>query len=868
MSEAKQVIAEVVSVGEDESNDALVAFIQTVEKSQSVGHNDLDEELEQNIKVLPLPKHISEQISSRLPGYMVPGVFFQVTGELPRMLSSGKVDRKRIRETGVLLCKRRLAEMKSEKGKKRSPMTEAERKLQNAWARVLNIDNKTNIGLDDSFFKLGGDSILAMRLAEEARRSSMTLTVAEIFNAPTLEAQAKLQTNIFSSEGIEEIPPFSLLGRAVEVTALCSDIALSSGLSTDASTIEDVYPCTPLQEGLFSLGSKKSGDYMAQHVLTLSSDIDLGTFKAAWEETTRRTPILRTRMIHHNELGLVQMVLRQGIEWNYVRNLDSYLDVDKATQMSLGEPLVRFALVEESRDQASHFVLTMHHALYDGFSIPLMMGLADRMYSGIGLASQPVPFKAFVKYFLDLGKLEADFYWASALAENESTPFPTLPSNIREPASDTTMDVECELWSRRGTHWESDITTPTIIRAALALLISRTTSSRDVVFGATLSGRTAPVAGVTSIVGPTISTVPVRILVDAPAKNSAASFLRSVQKQAITMIAHEQCGLQNIARLSKAAQHACQFQTLLVVQTGDDDSMPQQQTFGEWTSSHEQLGFTTYAVTLECFIGSEGVKIKTRFDSRVVSSWKMERMLGQLRCIMRQLADFHADPHRKLADVDLLTVEDQEILRTWNSKSLKPPVEQCVHEMIKEHAKIRPEATAVAGWDGQFTHAELDVLSDRVSRYLMNCGVRPEVIVPLCFPKSAYTIVAMVAVMKAGGAFVLLDPTHPIERLRTICERSGAQVAVATTSTASKILDLVQDVVVLEKQMEIELPLSGSWSCRVDPSNSAYVIFTSVSVYQQPTSRHQTDHDCLRIRAVRVLLKDARLNTVRTARLP
>ena len=294
------------------------------------------------------------------------------------------------------------------------------------------------------------------------------------------------------------------------------------------------------------------------------------------------------------------------------------------------------------------------------------------------------------------------------------------------------------------------------------------------------------------------------------------------------MIPWEQTGLQHIAKLSEDTHSVCQFQTLLVIQTAEDEIQPDSES-GTW-ETHEQLGFTTYAITLECFVIDLDVRIKARFDSRVVDVWKMERILGQFSFAMEQFAGAATGRTMMLADVDLLSAADNTILQHWNAELPKPSVNRCVHELIREQARARPNQTAVYGWDGEMSHAQLNELSDRLGQHLVGFGVGPEILVPLCFPKSSWTIVAMLGVMKAGGAFVLLDPSHPEGRLQMLCERTAATVAVASPSTAEKIDSFVGDVVVIDQNMADWLPqLYPSSSVRVSPTDSAYVIFTSGS---------------------------------------
>ncbi|KFZ06900.1 hypothetical protein V502_09885, partial [Pseudogymnoascus sp. VKM F-4520 (FW-2644)] len=151
--------------------------------------------------------------------------------------------------------------------------------MQQLWAHALNISTES-IGLDDSFFRLGGDSIAAMKLVGEARRAGLQLSVADIFRNPKLIELASLEAN-YGNGMVDQIDAFSLLGDEVDVTQAREEAAVSC--SIDASLVEDIYPCSPLQEGLISLTSKRAGDYISQSVLELRADVDEEAFRAAWD---------------------------------------------------------------------------------------------------------------------------------------------------------------------------------------------------------------------------------------------------------------------------------------------------------------------------------------------------------------------------------------------------------------------------------------------------------------------------------------------------------------------------------------------------------------------------------------------------------
>ncbi|KAJ5414300.1 non-ribosomal peptide synthetase [Penicillium cosmopolitanum] len=857
---AKQVVTEVVNPGDTKSSELLVAFIEMPVRALSISNRVQEEVLENNDNVSatifsPSPD-MEQQIVQKLPKYMVPELYFAMTGSIPRMVSSGKTDRKLLRQLGATLVQHHRATTEDSECKKRAPSSEDEHRLQRLWMRVLNIPNEEQIGIDDSFFQLGGDSIMAMKLVAESRKDMLTLTVADVMRCSTIAAQAQLQGQLSLSSNSShdyQVEPFSLISSEVHMESLASELRLPSGAG-----IQDVYPCSPLQEGIMALASKNPGDYVLQNVLELSADVKIVSFKKAWEETLRLTPILQTRIVSHHGLGLLQVVQPEKIDWVYRDNEDveAYLQESKLAPMGLGQQLSRFALLG-SPSQPRYCVWTLHHSLYDGWTLPLITDLASSIYSGESFTPQRAQFKNFIKYIEQNKGAETNAYWQHTLDNHEGSPFPPLPPHVREPVADMMREQDISLLATKS----SDISTSALLRAALALVMSRHTSSPDIVFGATMSGRNAPIPGIASIAGPTIATVPIRMKgLSSSSATTVSRWLRDVQQQANGMIPFEQTGLQNIARLSPSCQSACQFQTLLVIQADSQTlASSQKSAFGTWQTAEDQSGFTTYALTLEYLPPtrpSEMGRFRARFDSRVISCWAVEKLLAQWEYAANQLAaaairDTDHEMGTLLADLDLLPSQDRAVLSEWNISSPPPSViERCVHAMITDQAQARPTEFAIEGWDGKLTYQELNISADRLAEHLIDLGVGPEVLVPLCFPKSSWTIVAILGVLKAGGAFVLLDPTHPTERLCMLCEKSRATVAVASSSsTSDRIRPFVETVIIVDKGItrrhwnaptmipaspNISPPNSASPSSSfsmqmVSPSNTAYVIFTSGS---------------------------------------
>ncbi|KAG6038309.1 putative NRPS-like protein biosynthetic cluster [Claviceps citrina] len=546
---------------------------------------DMEQTIPEAPCVIPMAADVECKLAKHLPAYMVPKVLITMS-KLP-MTATGKLDRRRLREIGASFSVHELAETQMERqGAKRKPKTILERQMQQAWAKLLGVDPEI-IGLDDSFFRLGGDSIAAMRLVSDMRQHGIELAVADIFRYPTLElaAQQGRGLDLPGSAAGNVIKPFSLLPGEIEAASFLQDVSFRLQLESPI-LVEDAYPCSPLQEGLLSLSMKRPGDYVMQSVLELAPGLDVEAFRRAWGEVARGMAILRTRVMQHRS-SLIQVVLNEDIEWCETSNLEHYLEADRRSMMVLNQPLVRYALVKDISGSYTRFVWTLHHALYDDWSLSLIVNAVYQAIRGKLVDFGP-QCNHFIQYLLNQDHDEMVAYWRGALASYSGNPFPSLPPSIQQPQADRNFQGEIFLPLKQ----QSGITTSNLLRAAWALVAGGLTNSRDVVFGMTMSGRGAKVPGLGKMAAPTITTVPVRVAWSKDQKVS--DYVNTVQNQATDMIPFEQTGLQQIAKICDGSLQACQFQTLLVIQAPDSKSLNDE--IGRWENDN-RIGYGAGAVT-------------------------------------------------------------------------------------------------------------------------------------------------------------------------------------------------------------------------------------------------------------------------------
>ncbi|KAL4899866.1 hypothetical protein BDW74DRAFT_183355 [Aspergillus multicolor] len=808
----QDIAVDVVTPKDDDDAPLLVAFVLLRDLDKWSSEHGFQNEFES------AQLHLQQQ----LPAYMVPNAFIAI--EAMPLGNSGKLDRRRLREIGNSKARRELYQgYDRETSIKRRPSSVVEAAMCALWAEALQI-SKENIGLDDNFWSLGGNSIRAMKLAGAARRLGYEITMQDMWDSKTLEELASaLEARVVTGDAMvckdeAMIPPYSLVADKGTLPSLRGQCPLQA-----PAEIEDIYPCTPLQEGMFSLSRRASPNFTIYQQYSLPQGIDIERFQRAWAAAIEANPILRTRIVQADDGHLYQVVVRgEPIVWDtwaVKDGLPSHWHI-----WTINQPLLRLALSVdfETEDTNHHFAIAMHHSLTDGWALALVLEQVQVAYEGETLDGRP--FAPFVKYTMASQRGESVDFWKEQLSDLQAMPFPKLPKPEYRPES-SEMIVQTIEHRRNGAAFTVDgITMSTQLRLAWAVLVSQYTDSADLVFGVTVAGRGAQVHGVESMTGPTIATIPMRVKLDWD--KSVECHLNELQAWAVHTTPHEQLGLQEIAKLGTDGATACQFQSLLLVQP-EADGYKAPRIFGQ-LDAEQQGAASSYALVLDCQLLAHGVRITASHDPHVIPGEQVDCLLHQLEHTLRQISD---TPHIPLSKLDTISPADINILLRWNG-TLPAPLNACAHELIARRVASQPDALAVNAWDGELTYDELEVEACRLARLLRTQGIRPNAFVPVYFDKSRWATVAMVAILKAGGAFVMLDPSNPVARLQEICREISAPLLVTSKSLAGAAEALGSPLLIFDPEIMAEQPgidpgMDG-WSAPT-AEDPMYLVFTSGS---------------------------------------
>ncbi|KAL8784393.1 MAG: hypothetical protein Q9213_003993 [Squamulea squamosa] len=365
LENTRSVMVVITTRGLERQQTGLVAVIKFDKNIEHAGQFDLERT---RASFLPPTDSLRQDFDELrkalfeiLPPYMVPNIYLPVV-EMP-LNPSGKMDRRAMRDRIEATDTARIQQY-IRAGEKAAASTDTEEVLQKLWAEVLGIDIDL-VGVHDHLFQIGGDSVAAIRTVAAAReQSGLRMSVADILQHPQLSQLALFLDSKASATESEEndAAPFSMWKttsslQAADMRRQLDQIAAQCGVCTDQ--IEDVYPCTPLQEGLIAITARQSTTYTSRRVFSLAASVDVGRFRAAWQKMVDSAPILRTRIVLGEQLDSIQVVVRGELLWQQSTSLETYLDEDRTSPMMDGQQLNRMGLIRQSSGEG-FFVWTAH----------------------------------------------------------------------------------------------------------------------------------------------------------------------------------------------------------------------------------------------------------------------------------------------------------------------------------------------------------------------------------------------------------------------------------------------------------------------------------------------------------------------------
>jgi amino acid adenylation domain-containing protein len=599
-------------------------------------------------------------------------------------------------------------------------------------------------------------------------------------------------------------------GSLFPVAAMKDEIAAQGAISPNS--IEDCYPCTPLQEILMEFSSKDDSKYISRHILSLSLEIDLEKFQDAWNGVVASCEILRTRIVATSQ-GALQVVTNNIPSWEFCDSIDEYLQKSEDVEMSYASPLSRFAIIGKDYVMTERFfVWTAHQAIHDDHIVKMILDELCSIYGSSKVMangqSSFTPFRSFVQRTIP--------HPETSLARNKSPP-KIVDSIVGSKGWDhsqvtpsSTVEEEAIIPRSRDDRYDMRC----ILYSAWALVLSRYAQSQQVSFG--IIEREDLIPAIDLVAGLTLQISPVKLSVDTT--QSTTSFLLLAQQKMNSLTTADQITLDNL--------HSNQFSTLVSFK------WPRKRKYECGTGSLNLLRFQhaayPYPLVVE-FYGHEKLHVVAHFDKKILNREQVQRMLHQCLHVARQLAA--GFENQTVGDVEVLSPQDKDLIWKRNRQPF-PEDKRCIPDVFGEIVSQFPDRLAICSWDGEFTYSSLDQQVTKLAHALRGIGVGPEVIVAVLMNKSKYVPLSMLAISKAGGAFIALDPQLPTKRLHTIATDGKIHIIVTDKPHVSICESLASQVFCVDDSVLDALPRTTADAkvhVQFGYQNRACVLYTSGS---------------------------------------
>ncbi len=768
-----------------------------------------------------LARSLREHLTARLPEYMVPAAFV-VLETLP-LTPNGKLDRRALPEP---------ADDAFVQSRYEAPQGETEQAIAALWSDLLGIER---VGRHDNFFALGGHSLLAVRMLNRLRAMQAgDLSLSSLFDHPTVSAVAQA----IDSGSRSVAPPIVRVARDARLPLSFAQqrMMFLSGFD-GASTI-----------------------YRVPLVLRIDGKLDISALRRALDTLWARHEALRTVFLDTSGTGegahAELLPADDGMPWRE-DDLSSRLDASQDEWLRLCEeeatqafdlargPLVRARLVRLAANEHT-LMLTLHHIICDGWSLAVLVKELGALYRAV-TEERPEPLGALTIQYPDYVSWQRQWFGAERL-EREAAYWKTtlagiptlldLPTDHPRPAqqqfdaarlpieldSILTQDLR-RLAARRGT------TVFAVVTAAWAAVLGRLAGQEDIVIGTPVANRSKP--ELEAVVGLFVNTLALRI--DLSGMPSVGQLLDRVQSTIVAAQDHQDLPFEQVVEIVKPQRrlaHTSIFQVMISWQNTDMRTIELPDL--AFTPVGGAFDRAKFDLELDLLDDGQVISGALRYATALFEEASIARHCAYLIAALRAMV---RDEEQPIERIDLLDADERRLLlQTWNATGADYPRHRCVHELVEDRAGQMPETIALVAGDEQLSYGELNARANRLARYLVKLGVGPDVPVAVCAERSVAMVVALLAVFKAGGAYLSIDPAYSSARLAHILDDAAPPVMLVDAFGREALGETR-----LAKHVMVDLSVSSApWdelafdnlpprSLGLDSSHLAYVIYTSGS---------------------------------------
>ncbi|WP_045926269.1 surfactin non-ribosomal peptide synthetase SrfAA [Bacillus siamensis] len=744
-------------------------------------------------------QELREHTAKDLPAYMIPAVFIQMD-ELP-LTGNGKIDRRALPMPDVTAANAVSYT---------APRNETEQKLADIWAEVLQMER---VGVHDQFFEIGGHSLAGMKLLALIQKTfGVQLTLKDLFTSPTVAGLTQL------IEGAEQKTAESIVPAAVQET----------------------YPVSSPQKRMFVLQQLEGAEtsYNMPSVLRLKGKLDAEKLKSVMKQLTERHEAFRTTFDIKDGETVQRIWAEADIDMEYYEAseedagqiIQSFIRPFRLDQL----PLVRTGLVKLA--EHDHLLLfDMHHIISDGASVGVLIDELSRLYGGETLEPPRIHYKDYAvwqqKFIQSEQYRKQEEHWLREL--DGELPVLTLPADYSRPAVQTFEGdklvfslTEEQTSALRSLAKQTDSTMYMVLLASYSAFLSKLSGQHDIIVGSPVAGRSH--ADLANVIGVFVNTLALRSYPEAD--KTFTDYLEEVKQTALRAFDAQDYPLEDLLQKIEVQRDTSRnplFDAVFSMQNANAEDLVME---GIELKHHPFDRKTAkFDLTMTADDTDGGLTFVLEYNTALFKPETAETWKHYWLHLLEAAAE---NPAAKLSELSLVNeTEKQALLDAWKGKTLSVPRDKTVHRLFEETAARHANRPAVAYNGAKWTYGELNARANRIARILMDCGVTADERVGILTKPSLEMAAGVLGVLKAGAAFVPIDPDYPKERISYILQDSGAKLLL-TQEALNVPESYTGDTILLDGSRSIlSLPLDENDEANPQTETTAdhlaYMIYTS-----------------------------------------
>ncbi len=717
-------------------------------------------------------------LQGKLPGYMIPSNYM-VLEEFP-LTPNRKVDRKALPNPEQIHIQSQNFV---------APGNPIEELLVNIWSDILEVEK---ISVDDNFFELGGHSLLATRAISQIREVfKIELPLRKLFETPTVIGIAKAITTSKSELSQPEI-------KKIER--------------------QDKLPISFAQQRQWFLSQlePESPFYNIPAAIQINGELDIFRLERSFQEILNRHEVLRTAFLTVEgkpvaQLSSINEFNLKVIDLSHLTEIVQKEQVEKIAQQEAQQPfqldqppLLRVKLLR--LNSQNHVILiTLHHIVADGWSMGVLVKEVALIYQeetsppspllvkergvrkdGVRLNELPIQYADFAawqsNYLQEEVRENQLNYWQNQL--QNAPKLLGLPTDYPRPAVQTARggSIKFELprslsQALKQLSQKSGCTLFMTLLAAFKTLLYRYSGSEDIVIGSAIANRQR--SELEGLIGCFANTLALRT--DLSGNPNFKELLLRVKDVALGAYAHQDLPFEQLVdelQLVRSLSYTPLFQVMFLLQNAPIQTLTLEDL--SWSPINSDSGTAKFDLTLAMSETENGLIGSFEYNRDLFATSTIERMIGHWQTLLEGIV---ANPEQKLYELPLLTVTEQQLLVEWNQTHASYP-QTTIHQLFAAQVEKTPDSIAVVDENQQFTYQELNIKSNQLARYLIKLGVKPETRVGICVERGIDMVIGLLGILKAGAAYVPLDPAYPQERLTYMLADAGVSVLIQNSEFA------------------------------------------------------------------------------------